>query len=137
MGKKIERWIAQYRCMDWAVLYMRLFAGGVMLFHNIGKMQQYDQIIGAYPSILFFSPTTVFVAIAVAEALLSVLIILGLWVRAAALVLSLGIGAMIVWNGCAEATRDFLWLGIYVFLILSGSGLYGFDEVLFASARKK
>ena len=38
MGKRIEDWIGQYRHMDWAVLYMRLFAGGMMLFHNIGKM---------------------------------------------------------------------------------------------------
>ena len=50
MGKRIEDWIGQYRHMDWAVLYMRLFAGGMMLFHNIGKMQDYNEIVNSYPS---------------------------------------------------------------------------------------
>lgn len=49
MGKRISDWIGQYRCMDWAVLYLRLFTGASMLFHNIGKMQNYNEIISSYP----------------------------------------------------------------------------------------
>lgn len=137
MAKKIEQWIARYRCMDWAVLYMRLFAGALILFHNIGKMQQYGEIINSYPSFLFFSPTAVFVVVAVAEALLAVLIIMGLWVRVSALVMSLGILSVIVWSGFGAGDQAFVWLGIYVFLIISGGGIYGFDEVLSPSGRKK
>ncbi len=137
MGKKIEQWLEQYRCMDWAVLYMRLFAGCMMLFHNIGKMQNYNEIIGSYPSFLFFSPTTVFVAIAAAEVLLSALIMLGVWVRMSALLMALGVLAMLVWSGLETGVKEFLWIGIYIFLIISGSGLYGFDEVLATSGRKK
>ena len=98
MGTKIDAWIERYACMDWAVLYMRLFAGGMMLFHNIGKMQSYDEIIGNYPSFLYIQPTAVFVIVAVAEVLISVLIIMGLWVRMSALVMSLGILAMSAWE---------------------------------------
>ena len=36
--------------MDWAVLYMRLFAGGMMFFHNIGKIQDYNEIVTSYLS---------------------------------------------------------------------------------------
>ena len=49
MGKRISDWIEQYRCMDWAVLYLRLFTGAMMLFHNIGKIQNYNEIISSYP----------------------------------------------------------------------------------------
>ena len=35
--------------MDWAVLYLRLFTGASMLFHNIGKIQNYNEIISSYP----------------------------------------------------------------------------------------
>lgn len=42
MGKRISDWIGQYRCMDWAVLYLRLFTGASMLFHNIDKIQNYN-----------------------------------------------------------------------------------------------
>jgi hypothetical protein len=67
--------------MDWAVLYLRLFTGASMLFHNIGKIQNYNEIISSYPSPLYINPPAVFVIVTVAEALLAVLIIMGLWVR--------------------------------------------------------
>lgn len=137
MGKKLDQWLEQYRCMDWAVLYMRLFAGAVMLFHNIGKMQTYNEIIGSYPSLLYINPSAVFVIATVVEVLLSVLIIMGLWVRMSALVMSLGILTVFAWGGFGAGQTEFVLLGIYVFLIISGAGLYGFDEVLFSSERKK
>ena len=101
--------------MDWAVLYLRLFTGASMLFHNIGKIQNYNEIISSYPSPLYINPPAVFVIVTVAEALLAVLIIMGLWVR----------------------MPEFAWLGIYVFLIVSGGGLYAFDAALTPSDRKK
>lgn len=62
--------------MDWAVLYLRLFTGASMLFHNIGKIQNYNEIISSYPSPLYINPPAVFVIVTVAEALLAVLIIM-------------------------------------------------------------
>ena len=72
MGKRIEDWIGQYRHMDWAVLYMRLFAGGMMLFHNIGKMQDYNEIVNSYPSFASAGSAATFVVVTVAEVLLAV-----------------------------------------------------------------
>ena len=113
MGKRIEDWIGQYRHMDWAVLYMRLFAGGMMLFHNIGKMQDYNEIVNSYP------------------------IIMGIWVRMSALILSLGILLMFAWGGFGAGELEFVWLGVYVFLIISGGGLYAFDTALTPAKPKK
>ncbi|WP_418983841.1 DoxX family protein [Alistipes sp.] len=128
MRRRIEAWLEQYRCLDWAVLYMRLFAGAMMLFHNIGKVQSYNEIIDSYPSVFFLSGAGVFIFITVAEVVLAVLIILGLWVRMAALILSLGIFMRLVWGGFGAGENQFVWLGIYVFFILSGGGLYAFDR---------
>ena len=116
--------------MDWAVLYLRLFTGASMLFHNIGKIQNYNEIISSYPSPLY-------IIVTVAEALLAVLIIMGLWVRMSALVMSLGILLMFAWGGFGAGEPEFAWLGIYVFLIVSGGGLYAFDAALTPSDRKK
>ena len=137
MGKRIQDWIEQYRHMDWAVLYMRLFAGGMMLFHNIGKIQNYNEIITSYPSFLFFGSAATFVLAAAAEVLLSILIIMGLWVRTAALLMALGIAAVLVWGSFGASEQEFVWLGIYVFLTISGSGLYGFDTALSPAKSKK
>ena len=134
--KKTER-IGEYRRMDWAVFYMRLFTGAMMLFHNIGKIQSYNEIIGSYPALLHIEPAAVFVIVTVAEALLAVLIIMGLWVRMSALVMSLGILLMFAWGGFGAGEPEFAWLGIYVFLIVSGGGLYAFDAALLPSDRKK
>lgn len=137
MGKKLEQWLEQYRCMDWAVLYLRLFTGAAMLFHNIGKMQHYNEIIDSYPSLLYINPAAVFVIVTVAEVLLSVFIIMGLWVRMSALLMVTGILLAFAWGGFGAGELLFVWLGIYVFLVISGGGMYGFDEVLFSSRRRK
>ena len=119
MGKRIEDWIGQYRHMDWAVLYMRLFAGGMMLFHNIGKMQDYNEIVNSYPSFASAGSAATFVVVTVAEVLLAVAIIMGIWVRMSALILSLGILLMLAWGGFGAGELEFVWLGVYVFLIIS------------------
>ena len=125
MGKRIEDWIGQYRHMDWAVLYMRLFAGGMMLFHNIGKMQDYNEIVNSYPSFASAGSAATFVVVTVAEVLLAVAIIMGIWVR------------MFAWGGFGAGELEFVWLGVYVFLIISGGGLYAFDTALTPAKPKK
>ena len=41
------------RSTDWAVLYLRLFLGGMILLYNIGNIQNYNEIIDSYPPLLF------------------------------------------------------------------------------------
>lgn len=130
MKRRIQDWIEQYRHMDWAVLYMRLFAGGMMLFHNIGKMQNYNEIITNYPSFLYINNAATFVVIAVAEVLFAVMLIIGLWVRLAALMMALGMLLLFAWGGFGAGELEFVWMGIYVFLVISGGGLYAFDEMV-------
>lgn len=128
MAKRNQEWIEQYRHLDWAVLYLRLFVGGMMLFHNIGKIQNYNEIITSYPSLLYINNAATFVIIAAVEVALSVLIIMGIWVRMAALVMVLGILLIFAWGGFGAGAVAFLWLGIYVFLVISGGGSYAFAE---------
>ena len=125
MEKKMTGRIGEYRRMDWAVFYMRLFTGAMMLFHNIGKIQNH------------IDPAAVFVIVTVVEVLLAVLIIMGLWVRPAAFLMAAGILLMFVWGGFGAGEQEFVWLGVYVFLIISGGGFYGFDTAIAAAGRKK
>lgn len=137
MEKRIGAWIEQYRHMDWAVLYMRLFAGGMMLFHNVGKMQDYNEIVNSYPSFALVGSAAMFVIVTVVEVLLAVAIILGFRVRLSALIMALGILMMFAWGGFGVGELEFVWLGIYVFLIVSGGGLYAFDAALAPLRAKK
>lgn len=108
--------------MDWAMLFMRLFAGGMMLLHNIGKIQRYNEIIDNYPSFFFLEQRAAFVVVCAAEVLLSLLIIVGLWVRAAALWMAVGISILLAWSGSGDDELRLVWLGIYLFLAISGGG---------------
>ncbi len=118
----------RYRCREWAILYMRLFAGGIMLFHNIGKIQNYNEIVNAYPAFDAISPAAVFVITSIIESLLASLIIIGLWVRMSAFILTVGIFFTMVWGKFGGFEQDFIWMGIYLFLVISGGGVYGFDR---------
>ena len=75
--------------------------------------------------------------LSVAEVLLAVAIIMGIWVRMSALILSLGILLMFAWGGFGAGELEFVWLGVYVFLIISGGGLYAFDTALTPAKPKK
>ena len=89
--------------MDWAVLYMRLFAGGMMFFHNIGKIQDYNEIVNSYPSFAFAGSPAVFVIVSLVEVVLATLIIMGLWVRASAIVMAAGILGVLGRPGLRDA----------------------------------
>lgn len=112
---------------DWSILFLRAFIGGFMLMHNVGKIQDYDEIINSYPSFLIFGQQAVFMLGTLIEVLLSVLIIIGLNVRsAAALLTGICITILIAFHD-AEYTKTVLMMGIYMTLVLSGSGRFGFD----------
>ena len=124
--------------MDWAVLYMRLFAGGMMFFHNIGKIQDYNEIVNSYPSFAFAGSPAVFVIVSLVEVELATGKFLGCWVgvRASAIVMAAGILGVLLWGAPGFGTLAFTWLGVYVFLAMSGGGLYAFDTALFPAKRK-
>lgn len=130
MRKRIRDWIEQYRCMDWAVLYLRLFAGAIMLFHNIGKVQSYNEIIDSYLSLPYMGQAASFVCVTVAEVLLAAALIVGFRVRIAAALLTAGILFRIVRSGFGDGEETFVWLGIYLFFVISGGGYFAFDEVM-------
>lgn len=137
MRKKVSDWIEQYRCMDWALLYLRLFAGGMLVLHNIGKIQHYNELIGSYPSVLYIDNSAVFVAVTVVEVLLAVMIMAGIYVRLSAAVLVLGIVAVIAGYGFGYVPSAVAWLGVYSFFAIAGGGYYALDVFLDAAASEK
>ena len=50
MENKLQTWFKSHEGADWAILYLRLFIGTIILLHNVGKMQAYNEIINYYPS---------------------------------------------------------------------------------------
>lgn len=130
MNRRLRELLNGYRRLDAAVLYMRFFMGGVLLLHNIGKLQTYNEIIDAYPSFIYIDNRASFALISLAQTVLAVLLLIGMKVRGAAAVLAFGF-ACALWRdgfGAAGEVR-FLWIGICLFLCISGGGAYAADAL--------
>ena len=130
MNGRLRKWLENYRRLDAAVLYMRFFMGGVLLLHNIGKLQVYNEIINSYPALFHIDNRSSFVLIALAQTLLAVLLLIGLKVRFAAALLAAGFAYALWRNGIDVAGEvRFLWIGICLFLCISGGGAYSADAL--------
>ena len=115
MGQMGEYRACRARSTDWAVLYLRLFLGGVILLYNIGNIQDYNEIIDSYPSLLFLGNTVSFGVVTVVEVVAALLLMIGFRVRFAAVAVALGLLVALVYALPAEvccsfcSVRHWLW----------------------------
>ena len=131
--KRFRRALQPTRNMsDVAILFLRLFIGGVMFLHIIGKLQTYDNVIISYRHILGFDGATSFAIVTILEGIFSAMIVIGIATRFAAammiIVSAMGIAEAMMPGGIPSdhAKLYFVYMGIYMALTISGGGLYAF-----------
>ena len=123
----------QHHRSDVAILFLRLFIGGVMLLHIVGKMQSYDNILLTYHRILGLDAATSFAVITILEGLFAAMIILGVATRFASammlIVVAMSIAEALLneMPNVAVAKLNFVYMGIYITLLISGGGRYAFN----------
>ena len=142
MWRKIFNLLSQLstdRWFDSATLFMRIFVGAMMLTHGIGKLQNYNAIVNAFPDPLGISSAASFTLITLAEVGCSVLIIMGLFTRLATLPLIFGmyVATFLAFpnKSFAEGELSFVYMGIYIMLLISGGGKYALDALFFPNFR--
>ena len=122
--KRIYKFLSTERWNDSAIFFMRIFAGVLMLIHGIGKINNYEMLFTTFPDPLGIG----------SEASL-VLLIVGLFVRPAALILAVGmfVASFLAVPGEPFAAHElsFVYMGIYVMLVISGGMRYSLDRVFF------
>ena len=130
-GLSTRRW------NDSAILFIRIFIGAMMLTHGIGKIQQYDYLVNSFPDPLGIGSATSFTLITIAEVGFSMAIIIGLFTRLSALGLAFGmfVATFIAFpdKSFTDGELSFVYMGIYIFLIISGGGGYSLDRLFFSS----
>ena len=134
MMKQLLEILREYRFIDRAILFLRLFAGVLIALHIIDKLQTYNFVLTGYPALLFNSSWATFVIFTFLEAAFAVMLVLGWATRFAAFIMALGMFVEIFiifpslgWFG---VERQVLYIGIYVTLVISGSGRYGLEAHL-------
>lgn len=131
MMKQLLEILREYRYIDRAILFLRLFAGVLISLHIIGKLQTYNFVLTGYPALLFNSSWATFVIFTGLEAIFAVMLILGYGTRFAAFIMALGmfVEIFIIYPslGWIGVERQVLYIGIYATLVMSGSGRYGLE----------
>lgn len=125
--------ISQRRLCNRAILFLRLFVGATMLLHIIGKMQDYNNLSLSFTNILGFDSATSLALTIIVEGVFAAMIMLGIGTRLAALlmvcvsvveIVGLAMEGLISADGCK---LEFLYLGIFLTLVISGGGEYAID----------
>lgn len=134
MMKQLLEILREYRYIDRAILFLRLFVGVLITLHIIDKLQTYNVVLTGYPALLFESSSATFVIFTLLEALFAVMLLVGYGTRFAAFIMALGMFVEIFliypslgWLG---VERQILYIGIYATLVLSGGGRYALETRL-------
>ena len=117
---------------DRAILFLRIFIAAVMLLHIIGKMQNYDNVVLTFPSLLDFNRPTSLALSIIFEAAMAAMIAIGIGTRLSALLMF--ITSLVTLFDIAlqaegaistdAAKLQFIYAGIFLTLLISGGGRY-------------
>lgn len=119
------------RTTDVAILFLRFFIAIVSLLHIIGKLQTYDNTILLYPQILGLDSATSFAFATIVEGLLTAMIVLGVGTRFAAAMMCIISALVLIYSFMqgtmsADMRLNFVYMGIYITLLISGGGYYSY-----------
>lgn len=121
-------------CVDVAALFLRLFAGCMMLMHGWAKIVAFSTLVHTFPDPLGMGSAVSLVMILLAEVSCSLLLILGLLTRLATLPLIFGMGivAFVIHGADLLPAKELsiLYMGIYIVLLLMGGGRFSLDEMI-------
>ncbi len=133
---------ARDRLYDVGLLLLRLVVGGFMMTHGLGKL---TMLMGDGP-IQFADPfgmgqTTSLALTVFAEVVCSFLIIIGLLTRLAVIPLIIVMAVAFFYIHAADAFGDKelsgIYLTIYVFLAITGSGRFSIDHLIWSRKNPK
>lgn len=120
---------------DAALLVLRLWLGAAMIYlHGWKKLTGLLAGTSKFPDILGIGATPALVLAVFAEVACSVLIVLGLWTRLAALLLAITMGVAFFLaheaklSGQGNGELAFIYLAGYIVLLLAGAGRFSVDQ---------
>lgn len=120
--------------IDGALLILRIWAGFLLFYcHGLSKLTHFSQMSGHFPNPLHIGslPTLLFAALS--DGVCSLLVLLGLATRYAALVVVINLAAAFTFvhhlalTGPHNGELPFLFFGAYLTLVIAGPGRFSID----------
>lgn len=127
------------RWTDSAMLFLRVFAGGMLLWHGIMKIQNFGFMADTFPSVLWMGSKASLVMATLVEVGCSVFIIAGALTRLALIpaAFTMFIATFFGHPGSGFGELSFVYMGIFIALFIAGPGMYSMDRLLFVPGTKK
>ncbi len=122
------------------LLALRLLFGGLMMWHGVGKMMNYENLVQTFPNPLGLgSHLSLYLAI-FAELFCSVGVIMGAFYRLALIPLMFTMIVALLWvhHGQAFAAKElaFIYLVMFALLFVMGAGRFSLDNIIAARLAK-
>lgn len=120
--------------MSMLILGLRLLFGGLMMWHGIMKIVNFDALALTFPDPMALGHKTSLVLAIFAEAFCSLAVVAGAFYRLALipLIFTMAIALFVVHNGQAFIYKElaFIYLVVYVMIYMTGAGGYSLDDVI-------
>lgn len=121
---------------DIGALLLRVSAGmALFMNHGLGKIQNFQERLESFSDPIGLGSATSFILILFAEAVCSLLVVLGLWTRASTIPVIIGMAVivLVVDAGQPFQAREtaFLFLMAFMAIFFTGSGRYSLDRLRF------
>ena len=121
---------------DIALLFIRVwFCTSLFVKHGIEKFTKFPQMVTHFPDPLHVGPTSGLSVALVADAICTILIILGLGTRLAAIIMVINLLIVFALLHQFSFMKDhaelvYTYLGLTIFIVLAGPGKYSLDNKL-------
>ncbi len=144
--KKVSVWFfknppAGEDTMNFALLFLRIFAGLIMIPYGWGKIVRYDTLRENFfgDPIAIGHETSLIICI-LQQIFCSIMLVLGVQSRFAAFMLFTNMVVAVKFHFfdpfCAVKALPTVFMGIYLFLVISGGGRFSLDNLIFKNFRE-
>lgn len=120
--------------MSAILLVLRLLFGGLMLWHGLSKIENFEGLVDIFPNPLGLGRRMSLCLAIFAEVFCSVGVIVGAFFRLALLplIFTMSVAMAIVHNGQSFAAKELalIFLVIFVLLMLVGAGRFALDNII-------
>lgn len=117
-----------------ATLFLRLFAGGMMLTHGIGKIMNFETLVQSFPDPIGLGSAMTLTLITTVEVAFSAFLIIGLFTRLSAipLIVAMSVAAFLTYPAFSLTHSELaiIYLGVYVAIFLVGPGKFSVDYLI-------
>lgn len=122
------------RSISSLILSLRLLFGGLLMYHGMGKLLNYEALSSTFPDPMGFGNEVSLMLAIFAELFCSILFIAGLLYRLVLLpmIFTMGVAFFIIHGGDPFSSKElaFVYFAMFIIMYITGAGRYSVDDII-------